>query len=253
MWDRAAVGDLVWAEEFDGAAGSPPASATWTAQIGAGGWGCDQRQWYTDSPANASITAEGHLAIVARRHKVSDEPDSIPQGSITSARLITQHKVNLAHGRIAARIQVPAGIGTWPAFWMLGSNLDQVGWPACGEIDVMEHVGSEPTTVHGTVHAPGYSGLNGGIGKAYDTGTDLASAFHVYAVDWAPQQITWLLDDTAYQHLTAADVPGPWPFTHPFFLVINLAIGGAWPGNDTDQPSLPAHMLIDWIRVYADR
>jgi beta-glucanase (GH16 family) len=136
---------------------------------------------------------------------------------------------------------------------MVGSDLDEVGWPACGEIDVMEYVGSQPTTVHGTVHGPGYAGLEHGIGKAYDAGTDLASGFHVYAVDWTAEQITWLLDGTVYQRLTPADVPGPWPFTQPFFLVINLAIGGAWPGNDTDRPSLPARMLIDWIRVHEHR
>ena len=253
MRGLAAVGELAWSEDFDGPVGSPPAASTWTAELGAGGWGCDQRQWYTDSAANASITADGHLTVVGRQDGIVNESGDIVAGSITSARLMSKDKVTVTYGRIAARIRVPAGLGMWPAFWMLGSDIDEVGWPGCGEIDVMEYVGSDPTRVHGTVHGPGYAGLEHGIGKAYDTGTDLASGFHVYAVDWTANQITWLIDDTVYSQLTPAEVPGPWPFTHPFFLVINLAIGGAWPGNDTDNPALPAHMLIDWIHVYEHR
>jgi beta-glucanase (GH16 family) len=152
------------------------------------------------------------------------------------------------YGRVEASIQVPAGAGVWPAFWMLGDDIDEVGWPACGEIDVMEHVGSEPRTVHGTLHGPGYAGVGRGKGTAHDAGVELAGAFHVYAVDWTAQRITWLLDGSPYASLARADVSA-WVFDHDFHLLLNLAVGGRWPGNETDVPSLPATMLVEWVRV----
>jgi beta-glucanase (GH16 family) len=232
----------IWREEFAGATGSAPNPAIWSYELGAGGWGCDQNQTYTSSIGNAQVTAEGHLGITATR---------CAAGAITSARLITKHHFTLRYGRIEARIKVPGGLGTWPAFWMLGSSIDEVGWPDCGEIDVMEHVGSDPRAVHGTLHGPGYSGLDGGIGRSYDTGVDLSEDFHIYGVHWTADQISWLLDGEVYQVLTPAQVPGGrWPFnSSAFYLLLNLAIGGAWPGNATDDPQLPATMLIDWIRV----
>jgi beta-glucanase (GH16 family) len=147
-------------------------------------------------------------------------------------------------------MRVPAGSGLWSAFWMLGEDLDRVGWPACGEIDVMEHVGSDPSAVHGTLHGPGYSGLAGGVGHRHDAGVALSDDFHVYAVDWAPDQVTWLLDDVPYNSLGPGDVPGPWPFRQPFSLLVNLAVGGAWPGLGTAPPSLPASLDVDWVRVW---
>ena len=145
---------------------------------------------------------------------------------------------------------MPAGPGLWSAFWMLGTDIDDVGWPACGEIDVMEHVGRTPSAVHGTLHGPGYAGLAGGIGHAHDAGTDLGAGFHVYGVDWSADRVTWLLDGRPYGTLTPRDVPGPWPFDHDFYLLVNLAVGGDWPGNATAEPALPATMLVDWVRVH---
>ena len=145
-------------------------------------------------------------------------------------------------------MKVPGGVGTWPALWMLGTDIDEVGWPACGEIDVMEHVGAEPTRWHGTIHGPGYSGLGGGVGRAVEAGVDLSDSFHRYAVTWDESGIAWWLDGRERHRLTPSDVPGPWPFDHEFYLLVNLAIGGNWPGND-GEPELPASLLIDWIRV----
>ena len=231
-----------WAQEFDGPAGAPPDPSVWVAELGGGGWGDDQLQSYSQPPANAYLTGSGQLAIVAR-----DDADA--PGGISSARLTTRGLVAFRYGRIAARIKVPSGAGVWPAFWMLGTDIDAVGWPACGEIDVMEHVGSDPTAVHGTVHGTGYAGIGHGVGHRFDTRSRLSDDFHTYAVAWSAASISWQLDGHEYFRVAAADVPGPWPFDKAFFLMINLAIGGRWPGNEPDASTLPAEMLIDWIRV----
>lgn len=211
--------------------------ADWTAELGPGG----ERELQTYTAENAAVDGNERMAITARR-----EPD----GMLTSARLITKGSVAVRYGRVEARIQVPAGQGVWPAFWMLGTDIDEVGWPACGEIDVMEHVGSQPRAVHGTLHGPGYAGVEHGIGTAHDAGVPLADDFHVYGVDWRPGGVTSRLDGEPYATLTPADVP-VWPFEHEFFLLLNLAIGGPWPGNEVDEPALPVTMLVDWVRVDA--
>lgn len=232
--------DRSWTDNFEGLAGQPPDPAVWSHELGAGGWGCEQIQHYTSSTSNAALTGDGNLAITARR-----ETD----GRITSARIITKHRVTARYGRVEARIKVPAEAGTWPAFWMLGHDIDEVGWPSCGEIDVMEYVAVDPCRVHGTLHGPGYSGLDGGAGSTRDLGFQLADAFHRYAVLWSPTAVQWLVDDQPYHQLTPADVPGPWPFDHDFYLLLNLAVGGAWPGNASATPALPATMLVDWVEV----
>jgi beta-glucanase (GH16 family) len=246
---------LVWSEEFGGPAGAVPDPHTWTPELGAGGWGGGQLQWYTASPSNAAIDADGRLAIVARRElgypRGRGDAGSAPAESVTSARLTTKDRLTLHLGRVEARIKVPRGLGMWPAFWMLGSDIDGVGWPACGEIDIMECVGSQPTAVHGTLHGPGFAGLKDGLGHAHNAGVDLSEDFHVYGVEWVDDRITWLLDGAAYHSLTPQATPRHcWPFTHDVFLLINLAVGGDWPGNSTDDPPLPATMLIEWIRAY---
>lgn len=229
-----------WMDDFDGPAGDSPASH-WTAELGGGGWGCEQLQRYTAPPANAALDGGGCLAITARRS----------HAEITSARLITKDRVMVCYGLVEARIRVPSGQGAWPAFWMLGSDIDDVGWPACGEIDVMEYVGSQPTTVHGTLHVPGCSGVGSGFGSAHDTQVELARDFHVYAVDWNPDRITWYMDGTPYAVRHRTDLPADaWRFDHDHYLLLNLAIGGNWPGNETDNPELPVTMLIDWIRIH---
>jgi beta-glucanase (GH16 family) len=230
-----------WSHEFEGPAGAPPDATVWDAERGGGGWGDDQKQFYTAPPANAVLTGDG-LAITARA-------DAAVPGGISSARLTTRGKVALRYGRFAARIRVPSGLGVWPAFWMLGTDIDEVGWPACGEIDVMEHVGSDPTAVFGTVHGSGYAGVGRGIGRRHPSGSILADDFHIYGVDWGRDHVAWHLDGREYFRVTPESLPGPWPFDHFFFLILNLAFGGRWPGNDPAPSSLPAGMLVDWVRV----
>jgi beta-glucanase (GH16 family) len=237
------VTSLVWTEEFDGRPGSGPDPSVWAFELGGGGWGCGQLQTYTDHPDNTAINAYGQLEITARH--------SGYVGLVTSARMISKARLHLRYGRIEARIKVPSGLGMWPAFWLLGADIDTVGWPGCGEIDIMEWVGNDPTGVHGTIHGPGFAGLNHGIGRRYDSGVDLADDFHTYGVDWAVDRITWHLDGQPYSTLMPADTPqGRWPFTHDFYLLLNLAISGDWPGNRNDAPDLPATMTIDWIHAH---
>jgi len=222
-------------DDFDGPEGAPPSPEIWTFEVGAGGWGDEQLQTYTRE--NATLDGNGCLAIVAR-------------ADLTSARLTTKGRFSTRHGRVEARIKVPAGRGLWPAFWMLGADIDDVGWPACGEIDVMEVVGNEPRTVHATVHLPGHAGVGQGIGTSRTIEHELADDFHIYGVDWTPDRITWRLDDVAFH--TLARFPG-WVFDRDFFLLLNLAVGGRWPGNEADERSLPATMLIDWVRATVRR
>ncbi|MDP4332195.1 glycoside hydrolase family 16 protein [Curtobacterium sp. A7_M15] len=241
----AATGALLAADEFDGPAGSAPNSAIWRYDLGAGGWGNGELQTYTDSRRNAALDGAGNLVITARR-----EAD----GTYTSARLKTEGTSTAQYGRVEARIRIPRGQGIWPAFWMLGADIGSVGWPACGEIDVMENVGYEPTVVHGTVHGPGYSGAQG-ISAAYrnPTGAAFADDFHVFGVDWRPDAITWSVDGTAYRTVTRADVgTNPWVFDKPFFVVLNVAVGGSWPGPPDASTRFPQQMTVDWVRVFAN-
>jgi len=241
----AAAGTLLAADEFDGPAGSAPNSAVWRYDLGAGGWGNGELQTYTDSRRNAALDGAGNLVITARR-----EAD----GSFTSARLKTEGTSTAQYGRIEARIRIPRGQGIWPAFWMLGADIGSVGWPACGEIDVMENVGYEPTVVHGTVHGPGYSGAQGiSAASTNPTGAPFADDFHVFGVDWRPDSITWSVDGTAYRTLTRADVgANPWVFDKPFFVVLNVAVGGSWPGSPDASTPFPQQMTVDWVRVFAN-
>ncbi|OEI67716.1 family 16 glycosylhydrolase [Curtobacterium sp. ER1/6] len=239
---EAATGQVVWSQDFDGAAGSAPDRSVWANETGGGGWGNNELQTYTDSRANSALDGQGNLVLTAKR-----EAD----GSYTSARLTTQGRYTPRYGRVEARIQIPRGQGIWPAFWMLGSDLPQSGWPASGEIDVMENVGKEPATVHGTVHGPGYSGGQG-ITASYQhpQGWSFADTFHTFAVDWKPGSITWSVDGVAYRTVTTADTNGnPWVFDKPFFIVLNLAVGGNWPGYPDGSTSFPQQMKVDFVRV----
>ncbi len=237
------AGTLLAADEFDGPAGSAPNSAIWRYDTGAGGWGNGELQTYTDSRRNSALDGAGNLVITARR-----EAD----GSYTSARLTTQGTYTAQYGRVEARIRIPWGQGIWPAFWMLGADLPQVGWPACGEIDVMEAIGRDPDTVYGTVHGPGYSGAQG-ISAAYRSpdGSAFADAFHVFAVDWRPGSVSWSVDGQTYRTVTPADTNGaPWVFDKPFFVVLNVAVGGGWPGNPDATTRFPQQMTVDSLRVF---
>ncbi len=169
--------------------------------------------------------------------------------SYTSARMITRDRFTQAYGRFEARIKVPYGQGIWPAFWMLGDNFFRKGWPNSGEIDIMEHIGRDPMIVYATVHGPGYAGGDG-VGGSYSMGQPLSDDFHVYAIEWEPEEIRWYIDDINYFTLTPDDVPCEFVYDHPFFMLLNVAVGGYWPGYPDDMTVFPQQMLVDYVRVY---
>jgi beta-glucanase (GH16 family) len=228
-----------WSADFDGPAGTPVDTAVWRAEVGGHGWGNNELQTYTAEVANASLDGNGRLAITVRRDGAG----------FTSARLITKDRLSFRYGLVQARIRLPRGRGIWPAFWMLGQDLDAVGWPGCGEIDVLENFGTDPAVVHGTVHGPGYSGP-AGITGSHTAGADLADDFHVYAVRWEPGRIRWYCDDVLYHSVRPADLGGrPWVFDHDFFLLLNVAVGGTMSTSPDDATVFPQTMLVDPVRV----
>jgi len=241
---------LTWSDEFDGAPGALAGSGTWQAETGGSGWGNQELQYYTDEPVNAALDGAGNLALVVRRVNPDLARRRYGGCEYTSARLISRDRVSFRYGLIQARIKIPRARGIWPAFWMLGQDIGQSGWPGCGEIDVMEHFGTGPATVHGTVHGPGYSG-RGGISASCAVGPSLGRDFHVYSVAWDSGKIFWYVNDELYHAVTPADLNGkPWVFDHDFFLLINIAVGGTASVPPGKSATFPQTMLIDYIRVY---
>ena len=238
---------LYWSDDFDGSAGTLPSPAIWTPETGGGGWGNNELQYYTDRPVNAALDGQGHLAIVARQ-------ESFGGRNYTSARLITKGKLEFTHGKVEARLKLPAGQGLWPAFWMLGANISTVSWPACGEIDIMEFRGQEPRVAFGTVHGPGYSGGQS-IGMRYTIPAGAAALdqdFHVYGVEWNPGLIVFSLDGIEYFSVKPSDLPSgtEWVFDKPFFLLLNVAVGGNFVGPVGTGVTFPQTMLVDWVKVW---
>ncbi len=242
---------LIWSEEFNGPAGNSPDTNDWSFDTGGSGWDDSELESYTSRPTNAELDGQGHLVITARAENYTGS-DRIPR-QYTSARIQTLHKFQFQYGLVEARIQVPAGQGMWPAFWLLGDEgyVSENSWPDCGEIDAMEVLGSEPNVVNGTLHGP-WPFAPKGVGGTASSQTPLSAGFHVYGVEWAPQRISFLLDGVVYKTITPADLPSgaAWPFNHPFFLLLNLAVGGEWPGAPNASTKFPAHMLVDWVRVW---
>ena len=240
----------IWHDEFDGAIGSTPDRTRWTYDLGASGWGNRELEEYTDSPDNAAIVADDGatdgkaLAITARRDD---------DGHITSARLKTQYLFAQRYGRFEARLKLPVGQGIWPAFWLLGDDIGGKGWPTSGEIDIMENLGHEPDVVHGTIHGPGYSGAKGPTATYMLPKGRFADGYHVFAVEWSPDAVSWFVDGTRYSTKTPADIGknNRWAFDHPFFLLLNLAVGGGWPGYPDTTTRFPQTLLVDYVRVYA--
>jgi beta-glucanase (GH16 family) len=230
---------LVWHDEFDGKTIDP---ANWTYDLGGGGWGNGEAEYYTDRPENARIE-NGMLVISGLREKY--------MGSYyTSARLKTQGLQAFQYGRIEARIKVPPGAGMWPAFWMLGSNFNGKNWPDCGELDIMEYVGREPDLIIGTMHGPGYSGALG-LSKWNRQKYDIADDFHTYAIEWDANQVSWFYDGAMYSTYTRKDVGDrPWVFDQKFFIILNLAIGGQLGGVIGLKTVFPAQLLVDYVRVF---
>jgi beta-glucanase (GH16 family) len=241
---------LVWSDEFNGTNGSAVDSSKWTSETGGGGWGNNELEYYTSRLQNA-WQQDGKLVIKVEAEKHTGA-DGVSR-NYTSARLKTLGKFSQTYGRFEARMKIPRGQGIWPAFWMLGNDIDQPGWPDCGEIDIMENIGKEPSVVHGTIHGPGYSGA-GGIGSSFSLpgNPSFADDFHIFAVEWEPNVIRFYVDDHLYATRTPADLPkgAKWVYDHPFFILLNVAVGGEWPGNPDATSIFPQAMLVDYVRVY---
>lgn len=218
----------VWADEFTGTTVN---SSNWTFDPGAGQNG--ELEYY--QAANATVT-NGNLVITAKK-------ESVGGMAYTSARMNTLNKVSSLYGRIEARIKMPLGKGLWPAFWMLGTDFPTVGWPNCGEIDIMEHV-NDDNLIYGTIHWD--NGANYGL-----TTTTTPADYHVYAVEWDTNSIRWYVDSTLYVTANIANnINNTGAFHKPFYIILNMAVGGQFPGNTIDQTKLPAQMLVDYVRVY---
>ena len=243
---------LLWSDDFNASDGTPVDASKWQHDTGGSGWGNQELEYYTDSNANSEQRG-GNLVLTATRDGAASHSCWYGACQFTSARLLTSGKFSASYGRVEARIKMPAGKGLWPAFWMLGDNIATVGWPNCGEIDIMEAIGSDPATLHGSLHGPGYSGGSPVTATAkLPNAENLSNDFHTYAVEWAPDSVKFYLDATLYQKRTPADIPAGtgWVYNHPFFMLLNLAVGGQWPGSPDATTSIPTQMLVDYVRVY---
>jgi len=236
------LNELVMQDEFE--TNGVPNSAFWGYDIGTGtnGWGNSELQYYTDRPENVTVQ-NGYLLITARK-------ESYEGSSYTSARLLTKGKFEQAYGRFETRMRLPWGQGMWPAFWMLGADIDTNPWPGAGEIDIMEYRGQTPTLMLGTVHGPGYS-AGQSITKSYELSKDrFDTDFHVFGIEWGKEYVNFYVDDVLYNQITPADVPGEWVFNKPFYILVNLAVGGSFVGSPNNETVFPQTMLVDYVRVY---
>ncbi len=234
---------LAWSDEFDGPAGALPNAANWKFDVGTD-WGNAQLEYDSNLPTNASLDGVGNLRITARRESSNNR-------AYTSARITTQGLRETKYGRYEARMKLPTGRGMWPAFWLLGANIGTVGWPQSGEIDIMENRGQEPTRINGSLHGPGYSG-GAAITRAYDlpTGQRVDNEFHVYKVEWTEDRIDYFVDDSLYQSIKKTYVPTTWVFDHPFYIILNLAVGGNYVGAPDASTVFPQSLVVDYVRVY---
>lgn len=241
--------NLVWQDNFD--TDGAPDPAKWVYDTGDGtaqgipGWGNNELQYYTNRPENV-VVANGMLKITAIQ-------ESYMGANYTSARILTKGLFDQKYGRFEARIKLPWGQGLWPAFWMLGDDSGgSVTWPQIGEIDIMENRGSEPTITHGSVHGPGYSG-GSAITKSYELTNDrFDTDFHVFGIEWGPNYINYYVDDVLYNQITPEDVTGEWVFNdNNFYILLNVAVGGSFPGNPNANTIFPQTMYVDYVRVYS--
>ena len=241
-----------WSDEFDGPVGALPSESSWGFETFGDGSGNQELQCYTSVPGNVSTDGEGHLVITALKQPGHQCVD----GSVndyTSGRITTQGKFTAEYGRLEVRAKVPSGVGTWPAFWALGANKPEVGWPAAGEIDAMEYVGRLPRETSGAVHGPDANGERWYLSRKGQSEQDLSEAFHVYSVDWSPDELVWRLDGEEYGSVTRDDVEaagGTWVYDHPFYLLLNLAVGGNLGGDVPEDTTWPQKYVVDYVRVY---
>jgi beta-glucanase (GH16 family) len=255
---------LLWSDEFNGKKGSLPSPKTWSREIGGGGWGNSERQYYTDKAANASMDGSGRLVITANRisNEYAEQIGEVPgtedilnrcsECQFTSARMKTARNIGFMYGRIEARIKMPQGIGTWPAFWMLGGDLlDGVPWPECGEIDIMEFRGDIPDRTTSALHGP-TTPPGSGLGAAFMSYDSLSNGFHTYAIEWKKNSITFIVDGRVTGTYSSADTGSRgWVYNQEFFLILNLAMGGTYAGEDIDPMLNQAQLYVDYIRYYS--
>jgi beta-glucanase (GH16 family) len=241
-----------WSDEFSGPDGSSPDSTKWTYDLGGDGWGNQELETYTSHPQNVQIQ-KGNLVITALQEPFTGA-DGIAR-NYTSARLKTQNIFTQAYGRFEARIKIPKGQGIWPAFWLLGNDITQNGWPRCGEIDIMENIGREPGINHASLHGPSSLAPTSDLTAAIvlPVGQSYADDYHIYAVEWEPRTARFYVDSNSYATFTQSQWPagGQWVFDHPFFIILNLAVGGVWPGNPDATTQFPQQLLVDYVRVYS--
>ena len=249
----AATPQLVWSDEFDQAVGAAPDPTKWSYDLGVGtpaGWGNSELETYTDSRSNSLIVADP----LATDGKALALRAQAANGGYTSARIKTAGSFTFTYGRLEARARVPAGAGCWPAFWALGANNPTVGWPACGEIDVMEWVGQTPSHIKGSLHATGYSGNHSlNADSVLPNDQSYSGAYHTFAADWYPDQIVFSMDGVVYEVRPKANIPAgsAWPFDAPFYIILNFAVGGNWPGPPDASTVFPQDYRVDYVRVYA--
>ena len=253
--------ELTWSVEFDEPEGTAPDASVFGNDIGDGtaagipGWGNSEREWYLADAAKTD--GRGNLVIRAERTDPATDPVAAARTAYyggpaewTSAKLTTLDRLHFAYGRVEARVKAPTGLGTWPAFWMLGTDIRTIPWPQCGEIDIFEGRGDHQRRVYGTLHGPGYAG-EFGRGLIYEAPVDNDSDFHTFAIEWLPGKISWFYDDHCFQTLTAKDLaPNEWVFDHDFYLVMNLAMGGHFTGPIADDLR-NAQFVIDYVRHYS--
>jgi beta-glucanase (GH16 family) len=247
---------LTWSDEFNGPDGSAVDSTKWVYDTGGSGWGNNELEYYTGGTANAVVQG-GNLVITATTAGASGYTCSYPSSGpchYTSARLKTLGKFSQQYGRFEARIQIPEGQGLWPAFWMMGADINTASWPSCGEIDVMENIGKEPTINHGSLHMPAAGGTTDDQLTGMYTlpgGAKLGDGFHTYAIEWSSSSIAFYVDDMLYETQTPQTASGrTWEFNQPFFILLNVAVGGTWPGSPDTTTTFPQTMKVDWVRAY---
>lgn len=255
---------LLWSDEFNGKKGTLPSSKTWSLEIGGGGWGNSERQYYTNKSSNVSMDGSGRLIITANRisneyaEQVSNEPGTedilnrCSECQFTSARMKTARKVGFMYGRLEARMKLPQGVGTWPAFWMLGGDLlDGVPWPECGEIDIMEYRGDFSDQSTSAIHGP-TTPSGSGLGTRYLNMTPLSDGYHTYAIEWKKNSIDFIVDGRVNGTVSSADTGSRgWVFNQEFFIILNLAMGGTYAGEYIDPTLNQAQLAVDYIRYYS--
>ena len=234
---------MVWSDEFNYK--GLPDSTKWGYDVGGNGWGNNEAQFYTKADVNNAVVGNGFLSIIVRKEKHENK-------EYTSTRMVTKGKADWSFGRVEFRAKLPKGRGIWPAGWMLGSNINTVGWPQCGEVDILEHVGYDPDTIVGSIHSTAYNHVKGTQKTKRIFIKNPYTEFHIYSCEWDTNRMIFLLDAKPYltvlnEHKTEKE----WPFNNPMYILLNVAVGGNWGGKKgIDESIFPVRMEVDYVRVF---